>query len=163
MSKKIQLTQGKYAIVDDEDFEYLNQWKWYCHKCPSGICYATANIKIDGNYTSFRMHRLIMKVYDKKVFIDHIDHDGLNNQKSNLRESTQSENQRNRGKQRNNTSGFKGVFWNKKAKKWIPAIRINGKMIALGCFDCKIKAAEAYNFAAIEYHGEFAHLNQIPK
>ena len=159
MSKKIPLTQGKFAIVDDEDYERVNQYKWCAFKSAYGVYYA---MRFE-NKKNIPMHRFILGLGDKKILVDHIDCDGLNNTKSNLRESTHAQNGRNRGKQANNTSGYKGVFWNKGAKKWIPAIRVDKKMIALGCFDCKIEAAKAYNEAAIKYHGEFARLNEIPQ
>lgn len=159
MSKEIQITQGFKAIVDDEDYEYLNQFKWYVVKGQK-TKYA---VRYESPGKALLMHREILSATNPSEFIDHINTNGLDNRKLNLRFCTQAENQRNRGKQRNNTSGFKGVFWNKGVCKWIPAIRVDGRMIALGCFDCKIQAAKAYNAAALKYHGEFAYLNQIPE
>lgn len=158
---EIQLTQGKVALVDDEDFERLSQFKWCAY---TGGCnyYAMTNIrKKDGKRTSLQMHRFIMSVFDSKTIIDHINGNGLDNRKDNLRICTQAENTRNRSKSLNNTSGFKGVYWHKYDKKWHAQIIINYKKIHLGIFTCKIEAAQAYNQAAIKYHGEFAQLNQI--
>lgn len=159
MSKKIQLTQDRYAIVDDEDFEYLNQWKWYANKM-SGKYYAARN----ENRKTVLMHRFLLSEDALNKKIDHRDGDTLNNCRGNLRICSHSENMRNRiSISKNNTSGFKGVCWNKKSSKWHAQIRFETKKINIGFFDCKIQAAKAYNAAALKYHGEFANLNQIPE
>ena len=160
MAKEIKLTQGKVAIVDDEDFEYLNQWKW-CANNKNGKFYVVRNITASKNkQNSIFMHRFIMKP-NKGMVIDHLDGNPLNNQKKNLRICTHSENMRNRNLYVNNTSGFKGVYWHKTTKKWMSYIRINKKSLYLGIYTCPIDAAKAYNDAALKYHGEFAHINKI--
>lgn len=152
--RTINLTQGKVALVDDEDFEALNQQKWYAHKMGNTF-YAERNIPVVGKQTTLRMHWEIMNGKS----IDHIDHDGLNNQRTNLRFCSQSENCMNTRKCENTTSIYKGVCWNKRAGKWQVYIMINGKRIHLGYFDSETEAAKAYNEKAIELFIEFANLN----
>lgn len=158
--KEIQLTKGKVALVDDEVFDYLNQWKWYAKKS-NGNYYAKRNIRINKKYAGhILMHRLLMNV-EKHLYIDHIDGFSLNNQKNNLRICTHAENMRNKKLHINNTSGFKGVYWHKSTKKWMAFIKINNKQLYLGLFIDPIDAARTYNEAAVKYHGEFANLNKI--
>jgi hypothetical protein len=97
----------------------------------------------------------------KDMDTDHINGDGLDNRRDNLRVCNCAQNQRNRGKQNNNQSGLKGVSWHKKGKKWITQLKLNKKNIYLGLFKNKERAAVAYNEAATKYHGEFARLNEI--
>ena len=156
--KQIQLTQGQFALVDDCDHEYLSQFKW-CAAKYRGKFYAVRG------RPSVRMHRVVaeragMKIEDLEV--DHDDHNGLNNVRSNLRPATTSQNQWNRALQKDNTSGFKGVCWHQRSRKWQARIRVNGKLVYLGYHDDKIDAARAYNEAAIKYFGEFAYLNEVP-
>lgn len=160
MSKQIQLSKGKYTIVDDEDFEYLNQWKWCVNS--AGYAVRTVNFKTSSGKkttTTIRMHRVILKPLPG-MQVDHIDNDKLNNQKSNLRECTNEENGRNKGLPNTNSSGFKGV--EKRNRRWRAAIKVSQRKIHLGFFSCPIEAARAYNAAALKYHGEFAKLNEIP-
>jgi hypothetical protein len=162
MAKEIQLTQGKVALVDDEDYDYLMQWKWcVCNK--RFKFYAVRNIPIFNNkQTIISMHRLIMKP-DKDMLIDHLDGNTFNNQKKNLRICTHSENMRNSKIPINNTSGYKGVslIKNTITEKWMATIRFNNKKNYLGSFNDPVDAARAYNAAALKYHGEFAHVNII--
>lgn len=148
--KRIKLTQGKFALVDDADYEMLNKWKWCAIKSGKNF-YAQ-------RYHSIIMHREILQT-PKGLETDHIDGNGLNNQRSNLRIATHSQNGKNRGKCNNNTSGFKGVSWNKKNKRWQANIKINGKRKYLGEFTSKELAHIAYCEACTKYHGEFANLN----
>ena len=160
--KEIQLTKGKVALVDDEDFEYLNQFKWQANKIRNTF-YANRNFRIYKNKQGkIYMHRLILKA-KKEYVIDHIDGDTLNNQKKNLRICTHSENMRNSKIPINNTSGYKGVSYIKRDKKWEAYITFNNKLLNLGTFTDPINAAKAYNAAAVKYHGKFAKLNVIPK
>ena len=154
--KEIKLSQDKIALVDDDDFEYINQFKWYAEKSTNTF-YAGRK----GGKTTIRMHREIMKTQLENnigKFIDHKDGNGLNNQKYNLRTCTQAENGRNRHCV-NNSSGYLGVC--KKGKKWYAQIKVNKKNIYLGIFKDKKDAAKAYNEAAIKYNGEFARPNII--
>jgi len=156
MAKEIQLTQGKVAIVDDEDFEYLNQWKWYANNNYAIRSFTVSKSKV----LRISMHREIMKP-QKGFVIDHLDGNGLNNQKNNLRICTNSQNLMNRVKNINNTSGYKGVRLHNLSKKWRAQIWLNSKYYHIGLFNDIKDAARAYNEAAIKYHGEFANLNKI--
>lgn len=153
--KRIKLTQGKYAIVDDEDFERLNYYNWSLGKTGNTKKeYAKISIK----RKTIKMHRLIMNT-PQGMDTDHINGNGLDNRKSNLRICTQSQNEANKGLQKNNTSGFKGVQWNKQYKKWSAKINKNKKSFYVGYFTDKKEAAKAYNTKAKELFGEFARLN----
>ncbi|MDD3267103.1 MAG: AP2 domain-containing protein [Burkholderiales bacterium] len=158
MVKRIKLTQRKYAIVDDEDYEYLMQWKWSAHK-RSKLFYAIRSETVDLNkqYSNY-MHRLIMNA-QKGELVDHINHDTLDNRRCNLRICTHKENCRNKIVPSNNTSGYKGVSWNKRLNKWRCDIKLDNSRILLGYFDTIIEAAYAYDEAAIYNFGEFAYLN----
>jgi hypothetical protein len=157
--KLIPLTQGMFTKVDDDMFEYLNQWKW-CALKGGNTYYAvrTLNIKKDGKWSckSIRMHREIMNA-KKGEMVDHKYHDGLDNQKSNLRLCTQSENLKN--KKSSGTSKYLGVCWINRDKKWQATINLNGKNKNLGLFTNEENAAISYDKAAKIHHGEFANLN----
>jgi hypothetical protein len=156
MAKEIILTQGKVAIVDDEDFEYLNQFKWYANNN-----YVGRSITVSKNKQKhILIHRFIMKP-DKGMLIDHLDGNPLNNQKNNLRICTHSDNMRNCKISIKNTSGYKGVSFVKKKNTYKSAIKFNKRTIYLGYYIDPIDAARAYNTAAIKYFGEFAKLNKI--
>lgn len=133
--KKIKLTQEKFAIVDDNDFEVLNQFKWYA-RASRKTFYATRNsnprkLKLP----QIQMHRIILGKIPLGKEVDHIDGDGLNNQRKNLRLVTISENAMNKGQYSNNKSGYKGVCWNKREKKWSATAKLpNKKQKNLGDF-----------------------------
>ncbi len=160
--RKIPLTRGEFALVDDEDFEMLNAFKWHCLYCGSGtrkIPYAKRSDYSSGKQIGISMHRVILGAASELV--DHIDGNGLNNQKSNLRLCTHAQNLMNQRKQR--FDHFKGVRFHKKDKRWQAYIVKDKRMIHLGSFDFSIDAAIAYNEAAKRLFGEFANLNQIPE
>lgn len=151
LSKKISLTQGKFTIVDDCDYDYLMQWKWY---------YRNGYAVRKESKRTIHMHRVILERMDFKDFIsDHINRDKLDNCRCNLRPATNSQNRCNRNKPKNNTSGYIGVCWYR--EKWHVSIQTNGKRIYLGCYVDKEEAALAYDKAARKYHGEFAVLNEV--
>jgi len=138
--KEISLTQGKIALVDDEDYEWVSQFKW-CVSKPRNFFYAVSRIK--GKLLF--MHRVIMKDKLKENFVvDHIDHDGLNNQRSNLRIVTNQENLMNRRDKNLCTSIYPGVSWKKSHKKYQSQMQKNGKDKNLGHFDDEIQAAIVY-------------------
>lgn len=155
--KEIKLTQGQVALVDDEDFEYLNQFKWFAAK-NGNYTYARRNIRVNGKRTKIFMHQVIMNGKN----IDHANRNGCDNRRFNLRFSNKSENSMNCKKQDNKSSIFKGVCLDKKSLKWRSNIKINGKQKYLGNFNFEKDAALAYNKKAIEFFGEFANLNIIP-
>lgn len=156
--KQILLTQGKFALVDDEDYERLNQHKWCAYKS-RGLWYAMSNIKIEGKYRHIKMHRFILDIQlgDKRE-VDHINHNTLDNRRSNIRICSHSENLKNRVKGRG-TSSFLGVHKEKNKKKWRSLINVEGRDLHLGYFIFEELAALAYDFAAMKYHREFASFN----
>lgn len=161
--REILLTQGKIALVDDEDFDRVNQYKWYAQKHPAnGRWYARRNESIAGTRTSLQMHRVIMGLeYGDPRQVDHKDRENtLDNRRQNLR-VTLGQNPQNQGLHKDNTSGFKGVTWSKHAKRWQSQIRANDKEIFLGRFpaDAPELAAMAYDEAALSRFGEFAVTN----
>lgn len=165
--KKIELSkQGKhkgkyYALVDDKDFNYLSKFRWnYCKNNKSDVSYATRAISKRKGYKTILMHRIIMKL-KKGFFVDHINMNGLDNRRSNLRLATRADNMRNRDKTKANTSGYKGVVWDKWTNKWMAQINYLHKHLNLGRFSSKEKAAQVYNEAIKKYHGKFARLNTI--
>lgn len=156
MTRKIPLTKGKFAVVDEEDYKWLSKHSWYCTE--SG--YAARDTR-NADRTEGRiiyMHKLICPSVNQT---DHINRDPLDNRKANLRPATGSLNTANRGIQSNNTSGYKGVSWAKGSNKWSVDIWLNRKKYYLGLFDDKDEAARVYNFWALDIHGEFASLNDI--
>jgi hypothetical protein len=160
MAKEIILTQGKVAIVDNEDYDYLNQFKWYASN-KNGKFYVQKKITVSKNKTTcISMHRFIMKP-NKGMVIDHLDGNPLNNKKNNLRICTHAENMRNSKIRINNKSGYKGVSYQENSNNYRASIRFNNIKINIGDFIDPIDAAKAYNAAALKYHGEFAHLNKI--
>lgn len=156
--KEIQLTQGKVTKVDDEDFEFLNRWKWQAQVIGKK-CYATRCVKRNCIKTYYYIHREIIGVTDSKVKVDHRDGDGLNNQRYNLRKATHTQNIQNSEKSKNNTTGYKGVFLNKGTNKYFVQMMYQGKYFRSYSYNTPEEAAHVYDEAAKEHHGEFANLN----
>lgn len=159
--KTIQLTQGQVALVDDEDYDWLNQWKWYALK-DSHTWYAIRAIRNIGpghRQKSLKMHRVILGITDPSIKGDHKDGNGLNNQRSNLRIANNAQNVRN-SRLKPNQTGYRGVYLTKRKKNpYKSSIMVLGKYIQLGVFPNIIDAAKAYDNAARLYHGEFAKIN----
>ena len=156
--KEIKLSQGKIAMVDDEDFENLNNYKWFAYK-DFETFYARRSYTENGIKHTIDMHRQILKLSDSKIQVDHADCNGLNNQRFNIRECTNSQNRMNVRSAQNTSSKYKGVCWHVRAKKWNVGIGVNKKRIHLGYFDNEEMAAIAYDNAALKYFGEFSRLN----
>ncbi len=159
--RQIPLTQGKVALVDEGDYEELAKHKW-CARKNRNVWYAQRTLLAgDGRRASVLMHRQILGSPVGQV-VDHQDGDGLNNQRSNLRECTTAENRRNQHiKQSGCSSLYKGVFWDKGKGKWRASIEMKGRYRSLGRFAVEADAARAYNAAAMRMFGEFACLNRI--
>ena len=155
--KEIILTQGRVALVDDEDFEELSRYQWCAAKNRNKFYAHRKERDSQGKRYSVYMHREVLKT-PHDMHTDHIDGDGLNNMRANLRICTIAENQRNRGKQSNSTSKFKGVTWQKVSNKWRARITVNGKKKHIGCYVTAEEAYRAYCEAAKKYHGGFAHI-----
>ena len=154
--KEINLTKGYKTVVDDIDFEWLSEFKWYA--CLDG----------DNKYVSVRsnhkgtvlfMSRLILSAYSKDIHVDHINRDPLDNRRCNLRLCTLQQNRCNVGVNRLNTSGYKGVNYYKITRKWAARIGAKGKRRHIGYFNTAEEAAQAYDKEALEVHGDFAFLN----
>jgi hypothetical protein len=150
--KTIPLTKGKFAIVDDEDFEWLNQWKWQLSW--NGYAIRHKHIRLGlHKYTSeiVRMHRLINKTPLGNL-TDHINRDKLDNRKINLRNANKSINSINRDRPSNNKSGIRGVYWDKFNNKWRAELKINGIKKSLGRFFDKRDAVLARKEAERIYY-----------
>ena len=156
-TKQIPLTQGKFAIVDAEDYDRLSRYKWHARKDRDKYR-ARRSIWRNGKGATILMHREILHV-PEGIKINHINHNGLDNRKVNLRLSTQAQSAFDQRPQEKRTSSFKGVCRETDSKKWRADIKYNRKRHHIGAFDNEKDAAEAYDAKAIELFGEFAHLN----
>ena len=153
------LTKGLYTRVDFDDYEYLMQWTWHaCYAKTTGKYYAGTNVQMGDRRQIPKVHHIIFNDVTLSPW-DHIDHDPLNNTRRNLRKCTYNQNCSSRGMMKNNTSGYRGVTWNKARKRWKVYIGVNRKSIYVGDFKNKQEAALAYDQAAMKYHGQFAGLN----
>jgi len=158
--KRIKLSTGISVQVDNEYFEWLRKFRWYPTK-GKYTYYAITNMKLDNKFVTVRMHRLILGLkYKDGKQVDHIDHNGLNNQRNNLRIVNLSSNMANYcDRHKTNTSGFSGVFWRKDREKWMAAISLYGKLTYLGLFYNKIEAAKAFDRAVIKHRDKYAYTN----
>ena len=158
--KEIKLTQGQVALVDDEDFERLAEYKWCAEWKPQRqVFVAVRHAAISNN--KIYMHRQIMDA-PPGMLVDHRNHKTLDNRRKNLRICTWSQNAANGRKQSHSSSRFKGVSWYKRFQKWRASIGKDGKDYNLGYFTDEEDAARAYNKAALAHFGEFALLNEVP-
>ena len=155
---EIPLTQGKTALIDKVDVSLVAPHKWFACKYQCTY-YAKRNVWTNGRGTTVFMHRTILDA-KKGENTDHINGDGLDNRRSNIRVCTSAENARNKHSRRGK-SKYKGVSWFKRDKKWVTHIKANGKSINLGYSFNEIDAAKTYDKAAIKYFGEFANTNYL--
>lgn len=166
--KEIRLTQGYVALVDDEDFERVNRFRWRVlfEKRKDGTIrnrYADRNVWKGKTRSKQSLHRFLLDLSDPKIKVDHKDHDGLNCCRSNLRIATNTENSRNARLGKNNKSGYKGVYWYKPRSCWRASIKADGIKLHLGYYtDVKV-AARAYDEAAAKHFKDFANINFKPE
>jgi len=158
--KKIKLTKGKFALVDDDMYDELNQFKWQAGKQQNNF-YARRGVWNNKKCTTIRMHRHILKLTDSKIKCDHINHNSLDNQTLNLRACTNAENLRNSKSRVGSSSKYKGVSFYKPLNKWRAQIMADDKVTHLGYFKYELEAAQEYDKAAKKYHKEFAVINLI--
>ncbi len=155
---EVPLTRGKVALIDEGDLEVISNYKWRALHVARGKW--NERWVAQGGHAGIYMHRLIMGVTDRKVQVDHINHDSLDNRRNNLRLCS---NKQNMGNQRktgvSKSSQYKGVSWEKDRNAWKAQIMIDGKNHRLGRFATELEAAKAYDAAAIKAFGEFAHMN----
>jgi hypothetical protein len=153
---------GLFALVDDEDFELVSRYTWHLYVSKSGGRYAKTGVREPGDARRriVPMHQLITG----KRYLDHANGDGLDNTRGNFREADFSQNGANGGKRATRgvpTSRFKGVYWASKRRRWIVAIRFQGKVIHCGSFTDEVTAARAYDETAVRLWGAFARTNEM--
>lgn len=157
MTKEIPLTKGMITLVDDDWFDYLSQFSWYA-KPNNNVSYAMRDVGARKSRVRVRMHRVIVGAKSGE-FVDHIDGNGLNNQSANLRICTKSQNGHNRGPNKNNRAGYKGVY--RTTRGWVAKLMVNWANVVLGVYETAEDAAIAYNHGAKELIGEFAFFNKV--
>lgn len=154
----VDLTKGFTAIIDANDAELVSGRSWFALVSPnSKAVYAVTNVRSPSGTKCIYMHRLISPP-PEGMTVDHKNGDGLDNRKKNLRHADQKQNHRNVSIRSDNASGQKGVYWNKRRKKWHARIKIDGRYICLGMFDDISLAGQAYKTAAKLLHGDFANV-----
>jgi hypothetical protein len=157
--RRIPLTQHQYAIVDPDDYPRLAKYKWHATK-GRNTYYAQRKVWNGKKELTIRLHRQVLNV-PETLLVDHINRNGLDNRKANLRPATHWQNACNSPKFRptKSRSKYRGVTWHKRKNKWCARIRVKGQTKSLGYFDDEVGAAGAYDEAARRHHGEFAALN----
>ncbi len=162
----IVLTQGKFALVDEADYEAVNSFTWWAHnnkRDKMRTWYAIGGVGLDGAKVSMSMHRFLWQLWGESQTeeIDHKNHEGLDNRRENLRAATSLENRGNNPLYRSNTSGYKGVSWCESNGKWHAKYQKNKKTYYVAQFDDKIEAARAYDRAVLQedVFGQYADTN----
>ncbi len=145
------------VLIDKDDWEKIKHISWYIQKQKNH----KFRVQTKLSNRTMRLHRFILNVTNPNIKVDHINGNPLDNRRKNLRICSNAENSKNQDLRDTNTSGYKGVTWDKARKKWKAWIMVNYKGINLGRFILKKDAAKAYNEAAIKYFGEFARLNEV--
>lgn len=162
MTQLIPLSQGKYALIDDEDYALVSQYQWVavCRRRRHGReeFYAASHAGRPSDQPLIYMHRLIMAALAGTI-VDHINRNPLDNRRCNLRIATPAQNVANQAKHRRLSSRFKGVYWHKKKNNWKVQIGVNRRRMYVGSYTDEIEAARAYDQAARKYFGPFACLN----
>ena len=159
--KEIELVNGKgYALVDDDDYEELSQYKWYALSSDRYTTYAWRKSCRDDGRITVRMHRQIMDAPAGKQ-VDHINHDGLDNRRENLRLCSPSQNMRNSRKRKGTSSRYKGVCWVSRDRKWEAKAKLDNVTIYLGYHDSEDDAARAYNDWLAENAPRFGTFNDV--
>lgn len=154
--KEMPLTRGLVALVDDADYEWLSQWKWSADR--AGYAHRNAWDPARNKFRYVGMHRQLMGLdWGDKTMVDHVDGCPQNNQRSNLRLATRGQNMQNRKPVVTNTSGVKGVHWNKQRQKWQVYVSVHGKLRHIGLFPDIDEAIEVRQLAAAMVYGEFTH------
>lgn len=158
---EIKLSQCRVALIEPIDAD-LAEVYW----CSSGDKKYVVRRDPDKDNTQY-LHRIIMermigRSLQEGEYVDHANGEGYDNRRKNLRLATNAENNWNKGLQRSNTSGYKGIYLDKRRSKWVARIKVNGQQIWIGEFASKIEAAKQYNIAALKHYGEFAWLNPLP-
>ena len=158
MAKEIELKNGMKVIVDDEDYDYLIEYNWRALKNGKTF-YAIFGKRVNGKYSNVWMHRMIMDAKNRESEVNHINHNGLDNRKENLRITTHDKIIVQSSVRSNKNTKYKGISFHKPSGKWRARININGKTKYLGYYENEIIAANAYEKKAVELHGEFAYLS----
>lgn len=161
MTLSIALSRGKVALIDDDDSQLVGEYRWWLYPVATTTHHAGTQITDShGNRHYLAMHRLIMNA-PAGMDVDHINGNGLDNRKINLRLCARGENVRNRRPQVRRSSRYKGVVWHKQTNCWMARISLHSKEHYLGLFHNELDAARAYNAAAKKLHGSFARLNEL--
>lgn len=152
----VPLTRGLVSVIDASDVALVDGYNWSAKLDGRAVYGMRTEVIGNGKQRCILLHRAILGLTDPDIYADHIDMDGLNNRRSNLRECSIAENMRNRVALRTNSSGYKGVSWDAARQKWRALIKVSGSRKHLGYFDSAVLAHAAYCAAAVDLHGEFA-------
>jgi hypothetical protein len=152
--KQLELSQNKVALVDDEDFEWLNQWKWHAIKSRGDLFYAVRSERVGDRQRRVWLHRLLLGLQSGEQ-CDHRNGNGLDNRRANIRKATQRENNLNRRRFKTNKSGYIGVSWNSVYRQWQAHAIIDGRWTLLGQFDAKDDAIAARRQAEARHYAGF--------